>query len=46
MLELLWWCLLLFTAYFLGWTSGYREGREDQKQILVRLRKSIANTKG
>jgi len=37
--------MILFycSIFMLGWGVGYKEGREDQKEILVRLRKSIAN---
>ena len=34
---------LMFIMFMTGWAIGYKEGREDQKEILIRLRKSIAN---
>lgn len=29
-----------------GYAMGYSDGRKDQKEILLRLRKSIANNQG
>lgn len=34
---------LLFISFMFGWAAGYREGREDQKEIVLRLRKQVAN---
>ena len=35
--------LLYGLTLMIGWAIGYKEGREDSKEILVRLRKSIEN---
>jgi hypothetical protein len=46
-IQLLWYGLLGLIVFFIGWVLGYNEGRADQKEILVRLRKSIdANRQG
>ena len=37
---------LLFISFMFGWAAGYREGRSDQQEILLRLRKQIANNQG
>lgn len=37
----------LLTIFFLvGWAAGYKDGKAEQKEILVRLRKQIANHQG
>ena len=35
------WLAFVFFMFIFGWGLGYNEGRADQKEILVRLRKSI-----
>ena len=40
-IQILWWLFLGTMVFFGGWVIGYNEGRADQKEILVRLRKSI-----
>ena len=37
------WALCTFLVFITGWAAGYKEGKQDQKEILVRLRKQIAN---
>lgn len=40
------WIAFVGVMFLIGWSFGYNEGRADQKEILVRLRKSIdANSK-
>jgi len=34
---------LLFISFMFGWAVGYREGRQQQTEILLRLRKQIAD---
>jgi hypothetical protein len=35
--------LLYGLTLMIGWAIGYKEGKEDYKEIVVRLRKSIEN---
>ena len=37
---------LLAIVFIIGWAVGYKEGKQEQKEILLRLRKSIANSQG
>ena len=35
---------LLSITFLVGWAAGYKEGKQEQKEILVRLRRQIANS--
>ena len=38
---------LVFIIFMFGWAVGFKEGREEQKEILVKLRRQInANNQG
>lgn len=43
MLMWFWGMWVGMVALLAGYMMGYKEGRNDQKEILIKLRKSIAN---
>ena len=46
MLMFAWYMWSIMVFMFIGFIAGYKDGKKDQQEILVRLRKQIANNKG